>query len=55
MLLGPAQAAEKGSFVVGVSNAFINPHRVEQVADIQATASGEHSRRQAANEGEQAR
>ena len=38
-VLGSARAADKaGGFVIGVSNAFINPHRVEQIADIQATA-----------------
>src|SRR5258708_13821728 len=38
-ILGSARAADKaGGFVIGVSNAFINPHRVEQIADIQATA-----------------
>src|SRR5260370_9985950 len=38
-VLGSARADDKaGGFVIGVSNAFINPHRVEQIADIQATA-----------------
>ena len=37
--VGRSRAADKsGGFVIGVSNAFINPHRVEQISDIQATA-----------------
>ena len=39
ILILHSRAADKaGGFVIGVSNAFINPHRVEQIADIQATA-----------------
>jgi ribose transport system substrate-binding protein len=39
VVVGRARAADKsGGFVIGVSNAFINPHRVEQIADIQSTA-----------------